>query len=69
VAKLLVFVAGKDQAGQVEHLAPGQRAGDCHDQVGRGLDPDDGRGAGPADDSRGYSRGYTASVRFPCMPR
>ena len=53
--KLPVFAAGKDQAGQVEDLAPGQLAGDRHDQVA-GLNPDDGRGAGPADYSRGYSR-------------
>ena len=43
VRKLPVFAAGKDQAGQVEDLAPGQLAGDRHDQVA-GLNPDDGRG-------------------------
>src|SRR5260221_3335179 len=65
VAKLLVFAAGKAQAGKVEHLSPGQLAGDRHDQVRPGLNPDDGRRAGPADYSRGYSRTDAASVRPP----
>jgi len=63
MTKLLIFAAGQDQAGQVEHLAPGQLAGDRHDQVGPGLNPDNGRRAGPADYSRDCSRDDTASVR------
>jgi hypothetical protein len=62
MAKLLIFAAGQDQAGQVEHLAPGKLAGDRHDQVGPGLNPDNGRRAGPADYSRDYSRDDMASV-------
>jgi len=45
MTKLLVFAAGQDQAGQVEHLAPGKLARDRHDQVGPGLNPDNGRWA------------------------
>ena len=55
MTQFLVFWAGKDQAGEVEHLVTGQPGRDGHDQVSPGLDPDDGRGAGPADYSRGHS--------------
>ena len=63
VTKLLVFPAGQDQAGQVKHLAAGQLVRDRHNQVGPGLNPDNGRRAGPADNSRDCSR----ERRFPSL--
>jgi hypothetical protein len=55
VPKLLILVAGENQAGQVEHLVAGQPAGDRHNHVRARLDSNDRRQTGPADYSRDRS--------------
>jgi len=55
VLEFLIFAAGKNQAGQVEHLVAGQPARDRHNDIRARFDSNDSREIGPADYSRDHS--------------